>query len=89
MAVKYSTRKWNSKKYAKRVPLKADFAVSWAQKEVVEPNTWVQNPLDSAQRCLSTILVGSKANGPSKNIVGTQSCPQRGIFWLLLTDFET
>ena len=26
---------------------KADFAVSWAQKEVVVPIDWVQNPLDS------------------------------------------
>ena len=36
MAIKYNMGRWNLKKYAKRVLFKADFAVFWAQKEVVE-----------------------------------------------------
>ena len=38
MAIKHNTIGWNSKKYAKRVLFKANFAVFWAQKEAVEPH---------------------------------------------------
>ena len=65
MAVKHSTRGWNLKKYAKRVLFKANSAVFWAPKEVVEPTTWVQDPLGSGdQRCLCIIQIGCAANGP-------------------------
>ena len=48
-------RKWNLKKYAKSVLFKADFAVFWAPKAVVEATTWVQNTLDGGQTCLIII----------------------------------
>ena len=55
MAIKQGTRRWNLKRYAKGMPFKADFAVLWAQKEVVEATTWVQNTLDNGQMCLLII----------------------------------
>ena len=55
LLVKHDTRRWNLKKCAKRVFFKADFAVFWAQKEVAEALNWMQNTLDTDQRCLFII----------------------------------
>ena len=41
MPIKHNTGRWN----AKRVLFKADFAVFWAQKEVVEATSQVPNTL--------------------------------------------
>ena len=53
--IKRSTRRCNLKKYAKRVLFKADFAVFWAQKELVEAPNWAQNTLNHDERCLFII----------------------------------
>ena len=79
MAVKHSTRGWNCKKYAKQVLVKADLAVFWAQKEVVEPTTWVPNSLDGDQGCLSFGLVPMQM-APSMNILGTQTGQKKAFF---------
>ena len=52
MPIKHGTRRCNLKRYAKRVHFKADFAVFWAQKEVVEAPIRAQNTLN---RCLFII----------------------------------
>ena len=62
MAVKHNIGRWNLKRYAKGALFKAGFAkgalfkagfaVFWAQKEVVEPTTWVLNRLDNDETCL-------------------------------------
>ena len=64
MAIKHGTRRCDLKRYAKRVLFKADFAVSWAQKEVVEAPNWVHNTLNDDERCLFIIYVSSNADGP-------------------------
>ena len=44
--------------------------------------------MDSDQRCLVIIRVGSAANAP-KDMLHSQTAPKKGmLFWLLLTDFE-
>ena len=55
MAIKHNTGSWDLKKYAKRVFLKASFAVFWAEKEIVGATDWVQNPLDGNLRHLFII----------------------------------
>ena len=72
------------KKDAKQVLFKADFAVSWAQKEVVAPTTWVKNPLDTDQRCLFIIYVGSNANGPLHGHLTHPNWPN----WTFLAIFD-
>ena len=64
MALKHNVERWKLRKYAERVLFRADFAVFWAQKEVIEPTTWVQHPADSDQRCLFIIYIGFHANAP-------------------------
>ena len=57
MAIKHSTRRelGNLKRCAKSMLFNADLAVYWAQQEVVRPIDWVQNPLNSDQKCLFII----------------------------------
>ena len=55
MPIKHGTRTCNLKKYAKRVVFKADFAVFWAEKEVVEAGDRVHNTLNDDERCLFII----------------------------------
>ena len=45
MAIKHNSGRWNLKKDAKRVLFKADFAVFWAQKEVIEATSVVKKTL--------------------------------------------
>ena len=55
MAIKHGTRRCDLKRYAKRVLFKADFAVFWAQKEVVEAPNRVHHTLNDDERCLLII----------------------------------
>ena len=53
IAVKHRTGRWNTNRNSKELFLKVNFAVFRAQKEVVEPPSWVQNAQDSGERYLS------------------------------------
>ena len=87
MAVKDNTGWCNSKECAKRVLFKANFAVFWAPKQVVEPTTWVQNPLGCDQRRLFIISVGSNAKGHLQGHARHPNCPKRSFFWATLDKF--
>ena len=50
-----ATREGGTKNKCKRVLFKANFAVFWAQKEVVWASKWLQNTLDGDLRCLFII----------------------------------
>ena len=80
MAVKHSTEKWNLKKYAKMVLFKGDFAAFSAQKEAIEPTTWVQHPPKRDQKWLFIILVGSNAHGPLEAHARHPNCLKKAIF---------
>ena len=55
MATKHGTRRCDLKRYAKKGAFQADFAVFWAQKEVVEVPNRVHNTLNDDERCLFII----------------------------------
>ena len=76
MAFQHNKRRWNLKKYAKRLLFKANFAVFWAQKEVVGATTWVQNTLHGDQTCLLIIWVGLNANEPVHGHPRHPNCPK-------------
>ena len=84
MAIKHGTRRCNLKKYAKRVLFKADFAVLWAQKEVVEAPNQVHNTPNHDERCSVIILIGSNANGP---LHGHPRHPKNSIFFAIFDRF--
>ena len=69
MAIKHGTRRCDSKRYAKRVLFKADFAVFWAQKEVVGRTTWV------FIMCISVSLPMPL----SKDLIGTCKCQKKAF----------
>ena len=55
MPIQHGMRRCNLKKYAKRVFFKADFAVFWAQKQVVKAPNRAQKTLNHDERCLFII----------------------------------
>ena len=55
MPMNHSTRRCNLKRYAKRVLFKANFAVFWAIKALVEARNWAQIRLSHDERCLFII----------------------------------
>ena len=55
MALHHGTRRCTLKWSAKRVLFKGEFAVFWAQKEVVEAPNWVHTTVKHDERCLFII----------------------------------
>ena len=84
MAIKHSTGggrgRWNLKKYAKRVLFKANFAVFWAQKEVLRPLFKCKTHYSVKKGvCSSSRLVPMQMH-PSMDILDTQTAPKMPIF---------
>ena len=87
MAIKHSTGWWNLKRYAKRVLSKADFAVFWAQKEVVEATTWVQTHYTVIKGVSSSSRSVPMQMDPSMDILGTQTAQKKRHFWAIFDRF--
>ena len=89
MPIKHGTGRCNLKKYAKRVLFKTNFAVFWAEKEVVEAPNRAQNTLNHDERCLFIVSIDSNANGPLHGHPRHPNCPKNGNFGPFSTNSET
>ena len=88
MALKHNKRRWHLTTYAKKLLFKADFAVFWPPKGVVEPTTWVHT-LYTVLQVHHLDWFSYKWPPPWIVLLGAQNGQKGGIFQLFLTTFET